>query len=199
MSLPPVRRKLLQGLGALPLGALLAALGAGGLAAAPGVAQAQQVELSPLRTEKADGWLTLEFAARITLPRVVEEALHRGVPVYFVAQAELKRNRWYWRDERVVRVTRNWRVAFQPLTSTWRVSLGGLNQTFPTLPDALAAVSRTSGWRLLELSQFDNDSRYYVEFSWRLDTSQLPGFMQIGLGGPGEWAVGADRSFRVEP
>ena len=191
MPLPPVRRRLLQGLGLWALG-----WGLGGWVSA---GWAQQVELSPLRTERTDGWLTLEFAVRITLPRAVEEALHRGVPVYFVAQASLMRNRWYWRDERVARVTRNWRVAYQPLTSTWRVSLGGLNQSFPTLPDALAAVSRSSGWRLLELSQLDADARHYIEFSWRLDTTQLPGVMQIGLGGPSEWALGIERSLRVEP
>jgi hypothetical protein len=41
---------------------------------------------------------TLEFAARLELPRAVEDALQRGVPLYFVAEAQLLRSRWYWRD-----------------------------------------------------------------------------------------------------
>ena len=69
-------------------------------------ARAQGIELAQLQTARRDGELTLEFAARITLPKAVEEALHRGVPVYFVAEAELRRRRWYWRDERVARVSR---------------------------------------------------------------------------------------------
>jgi hypothetical protein len=161
-------------------------------------AQAQGIELAQLQTARQDGELTLEFAARITLPKAVEEALHRGVPVYFVAEATLRRYRWYWRDERVARVSRSWRIAFQPLTSSWRVGLGALNQTYPTLPDAIAAVSRSAGWKIADLSQLDPDARYTLEFSFRLDTSQLPGPMQIGLGGQGEWAIGADRSVRVE-
>jgi hypothetical protein len=188
--MPPslVRRRLLQGLGLLLL--LSALLGA--------PAQAQSIDLSTLQSTRREGALTLEFAVRITLPKSVEDALHRGVPVYFVAEAELKRNRWYWRDERVTRVQRVWRVAYQPLTGFWRVGLGGLNQTYPTLPDAMAAVTRSAGWKVADASQLDADSRYYVEFSYRLDNSQLPSPMQIGLGGQADWTIGVERTLRVE-
>ena len=196
MLAPTVRRHIQQGLRALlPLLAVVWGL----LAAAPALAQG--VELATLQTAKADGALHLDFVARVNLPKAVEDALQRGVPIYFVAEAQLYRNRWYWRDQRVARVSRSWRVAFQPLTSAWRVSLGGLNQSFPSLAEALAAVSRSAGWKLVELSQLDFDQSFYLEFSYRLDTSQLPGPMQFGLGGlggPGDWAVGASRTLRVE-
>jgi len=192
MHLLLVRRRILQGLAALLACACLC-LGAVGSAAA------QNVELVTLATDRRDGALTLEFAARVTLPKTVEDALQYGVPIYFVAQADLKRDRWYWRDERVARVTRQWRLAFQPLTGSWRVGLAGINQTHATLEEALAVMSRSAGWRLADLSQVDPDSRHYVDFSYKLDTSQLPGPMQFGLGGGGgEWAVGVQRSVRVE-
>ena len=89
-------------------------------------------------------------------------------------------------------------MAYQPLTSTWRVGLGGLYQSVPTLPDAIAAVSRSAGWKIADLSQLDADSRYDLEFDFRLDTSQLPPPMQIGLGGQGEWSIGAERTLRLE-
>lgn len=160
-------------------------------------AAAQGVELATLKTTRAEGALNLEFAARITLPRTVEEALSRGIPVYFVAEATLYRNRWYWRDERVARVSRSWRLAYQPLTGSWRVALGGLNQNHATLSEALAAVSSSSGWKLAELSQLDGKG-HYVEFDYRLDTSQLPGFVQFGLGGQDEWTVRVERTVRVD-
>ncbi len=161
-------------------------------------ARAQGVELATLQLNRSDEGLALEFAVRVTLPKAVEDALQRGVPVYFVAEAELLRRRWYWRDQRVARVQRQWRIAYQPLTSTWRVGLGGLNQSLPSLAEALAAVSRSSGWKLAEPQQIDPDSDYSVEFSYRLDTTQLPGPMQFGLGGPGDWALGAERRLRLE-
>ena len=128
MRPPLVRRSLLQG---LVLMLLLWTLVAG-----QAQAQAQGVELALLQLQRQEGELTLDFDARVTLPKAVEDAMQRGVPVYFVAEATLYRSRWYWRDERVARVQRSWRVAYQPLTSTWRVGFGGFNQSFQTLGEA---------------------------------------------------------------
>jgi Domain of unknown function (DUF4390) len=161
-------------------------------------AQAQGVELDTLRLQRSDTALTLDFAARVTLTRAVEDALQRGVPVYFVAQAEVFRPRWYWRDQSVSRVARSWRLVYQPLTSNWRVSLGGLNQSYTSLPEALTAISRVSGWKLAELAQLDGDKSAYVEFSYRLDHAQLPSPMQIGMGGPAGWTLGVERVLRLE-
>lgn len=164
-------------------------------------ALAQGVELATLKAVRAEGAVELEFSARITLPKAVEDALSRGVPVYFVAEAALLRSRWYWRDERVARVARSWRVAYQPLTGTWRVGLGGLNQSYASLAEALAAVSSSAGWRLAELAQLGSDKGHYIEFEYRLDTSQLPSPMQFGLsglGGQGEWTVRVERVLKLD-
>lgn len=185
----PVRRRKLLG---LALGMWLALL-------APARALAQGVELASLDLRRDEGVLTVSFDARLTLPRAVESALQHGVPLYFVAEATLYRNRWYWRDERLARVTRSWRVAFQPLTSTWRVSLGGFSQTHAALPEALAVITRATRWRLAELASLDSESRYYVEFSYRLDSTQLPSPMQIGLGGQSDWQLGIERTLRLDP
>jgi hypothetical protein len=177
----------------------LCALVAWVLALSALTAQAQGVELLTLQATRAEGAVNLEFSARVALPRAVDDALQKGVPLYFVAEATLLRNRWYWRDERVARLSRSWRLAFQPLTGAWRVSLGGLHQTYASLDEALAAVSRSGGWKLIDADRLERDGSYYVEFSYRLDSSQLPGPMQFGLGGGGDWAVGVSRTLRIDP
>jgi hypothetical protein len=176
MHLNVVRRRLLQGLVLLGFW-----LGAAGVHLQ---AQAQGVELASLNAMRQDGVLTLD--------------LQRGVPVYFVAQVELRRNRWYWRDERVARVSRSWRVAYQPITGTWRVGLGGLNQTHASMQEALTAASRSAAWRLADLAQLDPDSRYSIVFSYHLDTAQLPGPLQFGLVGQSDWVLSVDRVLRLE-
>ncbi len=191
MHVPTVRQLIKQGLTALLL--VLAVL-----LIAPAV-RAQGVELVTLETSRNEGTISLDFVARVTLPKAVEDALQRGVPVYFVAEAQMFRNRWYWRDERVARVSRSWRLAYRPLTSDWRVSLGGLSQTYPSMAEALSTVSRSGNWKLVDVAQLDTDKSFYVEFSYRLDTSQLPGPMQFGLGGQSDWALGASRTLKVEP
>lgn len=183
-AFPATRRRALRWLVGLAVG--------GTLGGPP--ATAQGVDLTSVELHRREGALVLDFAARLVLPRPVEEALQRGVPLYFVAEAQLVRTRWYWRDERIARVSRSWRLALQPLTSTWRVSFGGLNQSYASFDEALAAVSRSTGWRLAELSQLDPSRRYEVSFRYRLDTLQLPSPMQINFGGASSsWNLGAER------
>jgi hypothetical protein len=160
-------------------------------------AQAQGVELAALELRAKDGLLTVEFSARLTLSRAVEDALRRGVPMYFEVDAALLRSRWYWRDERVARVARSYRLSYQPLTGSWRVGLGALSQTFPSLSDAMAVISRISGWPLAEAGQLEAGQHYTLEFSYRLDASQLPQPLQIGLGN-NDWSLGTARTLRVD-
>jgi len=159
-------------------------------------ALAQGVELNTLQLRPADDALTLEFSARLTLSRAVEDALRRGVPMYFDVDATLYRARWYWRDERVSEVSRSYRLSYQPLTGNWRVGLGALGQSYPTLAEALAVISNVSGWRLAEASQLESGQRYYVEFSFRLDASKLPQPLQIGIGN--EWSLGLSRVLKAD-
>ena len=63
---------------------------------------------------------------------------------------------------------------------------------------ARVAVARTSGWKLADLTQIDADSRHYVEFSFRLDTTQLPGPMHIGLTTQADWELSIERTVRVD-
>lgn len=189
------RRLLTQGLTA-PW--WLQGLAAGGLAAgsaaAPAQAPSPAVELITLALQRGNGMLTLDFAARLRLSRPIEDALQRGLPLYFVAQAALYQRRWYWRDRRLARVRRRWRLAFQPLTATWRVGLGALTQTYDTLPEALSALSAAGGWPLAELSALDRSASHYVEFSYGLDTTQLPSPMQISVGGQADWVLRIERT-----
>lgn len=157
-------------------------------------AQAQGIELVTLALQRNDGMLTLDFAARLRLSRPVEDALQRGLPLYFVARAELYQRRWYWRDRRLARVRRSWRLAFQPLTATWRVGLGALTQTYDSLPEALSTLSAAGGWPLADLSALDRDADHYIEFTYGLDTAQLPSPMQISVGGQADWVLRIQRT-----
>lgn len=183
-----------RALGRLAFGALLLPL-----AGTPTVAWAQGVEVLTLQVERGPTIVALDCVLRVTLPAAVEDALRRGVPLHFVARATLYRPRWYWRDERIGRATRQWRLSYQPLTSSYRISIGGLHQTFASLDEALATVSRLSAWRLADADDVDPGERHYVEFEWRLDTSQLPRPMQIGIGSLPEWTLELARTLPLPP
>jgi hypothetical protein len=163
-----------------------------GLAARPALAEG--VDLTQLSTQRTEEGLELSFSTRFELPRAAEDALMKGVAIYFVAEANVLRGRWYWRDARISRASRTWRLAWQPLTRQFKVSTGGLNQSFSTLAEALTSLRGVSAWRIAENRELEDDGRFYLEFSYRLDTSQLPKPMQIGLGSPQGWGLGIERT-----
>jgi len=172
------------------------------VAALPFGVWAQRVEVDHLSLRREDGHLLLDYGLRLELSRVVQEALERGVPIHFTAQATLREARWYWRDRRIHREQRSWRLAYQPLTASWRVGTGGLYPQLKTLEDALALMSRVAGWRVADaelLAQLPPTSRHYIEFEFRLDTSQLPGPMQIGLTAQDDWTVALERRLPLPP
>ena len=158
---------------------------------APGRAGA--AEITTFEVQRADDGLQLNYAVNFDLPRGAEEALSKAVPLYFVAEAEVFRDRWYWRDKRVAQTSRVWRIVFQPLTFTYRVTFGGLSQSYASRAEALAAISRNSRWKIAEPGQIEEGSTHYVEFSFRLDTTLLPRPMQIGIGGQPEWTLQVDK------
>ena len=160
-------------------------------------ASAQGVELPTIAAKRQDGGVVLDFAANLTLSRAVEDALRRGVPVYFVAEAVVKKPRWYWRDERVARISRSWRLSYQPLTSAWRVSLGAFSQSYPSLEEALTTVTRIAHWRIADADVNATD-KYYVDFQFYLDSSQLPPPMKLDLNAQSEWKLGVERTLPVD-
>jgi len=168
-----------------------------GVAAVAPPARAQGVELPSIVAKRQDGGVVLDFVANLTLSRAVEEALRHGVPVYFVAEATVKKPRWYWRDERVSRVYRSWRLSYQPLTSAWRVSLGAFSQSYPSLDEALTTVTRIAHWRVADAG-VDATDRYYVDFQFYLDGSQLPPAMKLDLAQQNEWKLGVERTVPVD-
>jgi hypothetical protein len=164
----------------------------------PPAARAQIPEFTRLEVQRTDAGVLLDFDLRFELPRGVEEALQKGVPLYFVAEARVYRPRWYWRDKRVAKASRAWRVAFQPLTRKYRVTSDGINQSHDHLSDALAMVRRVDDWKIADASEVDEDSRHYVELSYRLDTTLLPRPMQIGIGGQPEWTLLVEKHRRFD-
>ena len=55
---------------------------------------AQGVELIQLSSSRSEEGLELSFSTRFELPHAAEDALLKGVPIYFTAEAVLLRGRW---------------------------------------------------------------------------------------------------------
>ncbi len=169
-------------------------------------AEGPNAEIVRLAAERSDGGVFVSAQMRIELASAVEEALQKGVAVHFVAQAQLLRDRWYWTDKRIATATRQMRLTYQPLTQQWKLSQTqgagarsglALNQTYDSLAEALQALSRLSRWKIADNVDMDPDARHYVEFSFKLDSSELPRPLQIGILGQSDWSLSVHKSQRV--
>ncbi len=167
--------------------------------------QVLATEVEQLKMERSDGGVYLSATVRFDLPLAVEDALLKGIPMFFVAEADVFRDRWYWYDKRVTTATRTMRLAFQPLTRRWRlnvlpgaISVTGLrasfSQNYDSLPDAIASIQRFSRWRIADAAEIEPDARHNVEFRFRLDLSQLPRPFQIGVAGQKDWTIAVETS-----
>lgn len=156
-------------------------------------AHADGLNLTGFDLVRDEEGLLLNYTARIELPRAVEDALQKGVPLYFVAEVDVLRPRWYWRDRRIARAVRNWRLTWQPLTRAYRINLGSVSQNYDSLADALGSIQRATRWKLADSAVLERGSGEYVEFSLRLDISQLPRPLQIGFGGQAAWDLALER------
>jgi len=194
------RRRAAAWLAALLLAVLLAVL------APPAGAQSRRgAEVTQLRLERGDDGVYLSAAVHFELPPPVVDVLDKGIAVYFVAEAELFRERWYWTDRKVAEAARHMRLAYQPLTRRWRLNVSPvpisqamagitLNQNFDSLEEALDAISRIGRLRLGDAADIGDATEHPVVFRFRLDTSQLPRPFQIGLVGQSDWNVAVERS-----
>lgn len=155
------------------------------------------IELNRLSVQRSDEGVLLSYDVRIDLPHDLEQALSKGVGVVFVAEAELFKTRWYWMDQPRASASRRWRLAYQPLTRKWRVNFDGLSRQYNRLGEALDAMRSGARWRIAEPLAPNDNQDHYIDFSFKLDTDELPRPMQIGLGNGSDWRMAAERRVSV--
>ncbi len=167
-------------------------------------------EVTLLRLDHAPDGIFLVANIKMDLPAAVEDALLKGVPMFFVAEADVVRHRWYWSDKKIATAQRHMRLAYQPLTRRWRLnvasgvitanSLGlALNLSFDSLAEAMAAVQRVSSWKIADAAQIDPEAIHKVDFRFSLDLTQLPRPFQIGAFGQSDWNISASASQQIGP
>lgn len=168
-------------------------------------------EVVQMQLERTDDGLLLSAGLRFELPDLVEDALRKGIPMYFIAEAEVLRERWYWSDKAVAHAHRYLRLSYQPLTRRWRLNLSStpftnaglgvaLGQNFDDYEEALAALQRIARWKIAEASEVDEDARHVVQLRFRIDLSQLPRPFQISaVGGRSGWNMLVSRTQRLAP
>ncbi len=160
------------------------------LALSPVLAQADGIDFNSASLEATDEGYKLSSSFSIELTRSLEDALMRGVPLYFVLQVEVSRPRWYWFDEVAIKATRKIRLSYNVLTQQYRASVdGSLHRNFSHLDDMLALLRRPGRWLVADASALQKDASYTVAVQLSLDVSALPKPIQVSALGNGDWRM----------
>jgi hypothetical protein len=119
----------------------------------------------------------------------LEEALQKGVSLYFVLEFELVRPRWYWLDQKVVQMSVQYRLTYNPLTRQYRVTSGLLGQQFDSLDEVEHLLSRVVSRPVVRTDALSPGERYEAAVRLRLDVAQLPKPFQINALASRDWSL----------
>ncbi len=140
----------------------------------------------------SDDGYSLSANFTVTLNRRLEEAVNKGVVLHFAADFELTRSRWYWFDEKVVRLSKMFQLSYHALTRQYRLSSGALHQGFASLDEALRVLSRVRHWQVIAKEEISADETYLASVRLRLDPSQMPKTFQVSALSNRDWSQSSE-------
>ncbi|RFC33260.1 MAG: protein of unknown function (DUF4390) [Candidatus Nitrotoga sp. SPKER] len=161
------------------------------------IVYAEGITVRKTEVRFSDGSYQFSADFDISLNFVVDQALTRGVPLYFISEFTLIRPRWYWLDEVIAKNEQTAKLSYNKLTRQYRITRGSLFQNFSSLGDALRIISHQSAAPIdASLFQKNNDyitgllpqkGDYIAATRMRLDVTQLPKPLQVNALATQDW------------
>lgn len=136
-----------------------------------------------------DGSTVLNAEFAIDLGPRLEEAVSRGVPLYFNLEFELTRPRWWWSNESTISKNTQYRLSYTALTRQYRLTVGNLHRNFSTLDEALRVMSRLVDIPVADRGALKMGETYDAGMRLSLDRSQLPKPLQVDAIANKDWQV----------
>lgn len=137
-----------------------------------------------------DNGYQLSASYGINLTYAVQQALSRGIPLYFVGEFSITRSRWYWLDEEIFHSEQTVKLSYSVLTRQYRISRGALFQNFASFEDAMNILARQSSD--IPAETLKKNSSYTAAARLRLDVAQLPKLLQVNALTSKDWSLDSD-------
>lgn len=145
-------------------------------------------------TVTADG-AVLDANFQIDLGDTLEEALSKGLSLYFVAEFELIYERWYllnlW-NRTIASFELRYRLNYNALTRQYRLTVGSLTQNVETLADAIQTMARIRNQVIASRDDLKPGQDYTAQLRLRIDPKQLPKPFQISSIGSKSWNLSSE-------
>ncbi len=160
----------------------------------PTSARADGVTIMQAHLESSEEGVRLSADFQFELNRGLEDALLRGIPMYFTTEVEIFRPRWYWFDETTLRAAQTTRLSYNVLTRQY------LQQGFSDLEDALSLIRRPPRWLVAQRGALKPGETYLVALRMGLDVGQLPKPFQVNAINNSDWRLSSNwKTFSFRP
>jgi len=155
-----------------------------------GAGQAYAAGPAVLRIEPIvhEGKLVVDADVRFELNDQLRDAAQRGLPLYFTADLDITRDRWWWFDRTEVETSMTWRIVYNALTRQWRAGVDELSLPVSSLDEAMEMVRHIRNWPVLDTDKLDPGVRYRGRLRVRLDTSLLARPFQVNALNSSSWS-----------
>jgi hypothetical protein len=158
----------------------------------PAIVGADTVPLNVAEVRIEDETVLLNADFDFSINATLEEALLRGIPLYFILDVEVQRPRRFWFDQTVAQQATQHRVSYLPLTRQYRVASGLLSQAVDTLQEVERLIGRVNSRAIARTADLEKGSRYDVVVRLRLDANQLPKPFQVDALASREWQLSSE-------
>lgn len=155
------------------------------------VALAGQIEPKEAALQASDDAYALTAEFVIELGPRLEEAVARGVPLFFNLEVVVERPRQFWVAEHIATKLQSHKLSYSNLTRQFRLSSGGLSQSFETLSDALRILGRAGSLPVVDKALLKAGESYQVAVRLSLDRNQLPKPFQVDAITDKDWRLEA--------
>ena len=157
-------------------------------------ARAESVEITRASLENSDEGYKISLNFSFELNRGLEDAISRGIPLYFTTEVEITRPRWYWFDEKTANASQTIRISYNTLTRQYQASIGGhLQASFSTLDEALSLVRRPGRWIIADKGVLKPGEVYMLTVRMGLDVALMPKPFQVNALNNSDWRLSSDR------
>ncbi len=131
--------------------------------------------------------------SEIVLNATLEQALEKGIVLYFVTKFSLVDSRWYWLNDEVARGKIKVGLRYYALTRQYHLNYPAFSQSFNSLKEAIQMLSQLRNYPLTIKSELKQDIEYIASLRVWLDLTRMPKPFQVEALGSSQWNLSSDR------
>ncbi|MBS0423377.1 MAG: DUF4390 domain-containing protein [Proteobacteria bacterium] len=155
--------------------------------------RAEGIQIKSVSLAAAEKGYEISMDSEIMLNETLEQALEKGIVLYFVAKFSLFDARWYKLNEEVARSKFVVGLRYYALTRQYHLNHPVFSQSYSSLNEALQALGRIRDLPLTVRSEMKPDADYVASVRVWLDLTRMPKPFQVETIGSSQWDLSSDK------